>query len=325
VAEGAEVREHSWDEFVRLPRKPIATLAPHVFKCPGCGAVTESDAISDRCQFCGAAVVASVDAGEMVVPEAVLPFTVDKAGVRDALQNWVSSRWFAPSELKKVANAESTRSTYLPHWTYDAATVSDYTGMRGEYYYETETYTVRDDDGSERQETREVRRTAWFPASGRVARDFDDILVRGTGKVAPKHLDALEPWPLPESKPYDPDYLAGHQTLRYDVEPEQGMDAAKGVMAGVIENDCRRDIGGDEQQVEWVNTSYSDLMFKLMLLPVWVCVYLYSGNSYQVLVNGRTGEVAGERPYSKLKIALAVIAALIVVAAIVAFFILRRH
>ena len=319
------VDEHSWDEFVRLPRKPIATLAAHVFTCPGCGAVTESDAISDRCQFCGAAVVATVDAGEMVVPEAVLPFTVDRAGVREALRTWVASRWFAPNELKKVSTAETVRSTYLPHWTYDASTVSDYSGQRGEYYYVTETYTVRGDDGQMRTETRQVRHTRWYPASGRVRRDFDDLLVRGTSKVAPEHLDTLEPWPLAEAEPYDPDYLAGHQTLRYDVEPEQGMGVARSRMASVIEEDCRRDIGGDEQRVSSVNTSYSRVMFKLMLLPVWICVYLYAGQSYQVLINGRTAEVAGQRPYSKVKIALAVLAALIVVAALVVLFVLQRR
>lgn len=324
IAADRVVREHAWDEFVRLPRKPVATLAAYVFTCPGCGAVTESDAISDRCQFCGAPVVASVDGGEMVVPEAVLPFSVDRPRVREALQGWVKSRWFAPNALKKVTTAESVRSTYLPHWTYDANTSSHYTGERGEYYYETETYTVRDSDGQERTETRQVRKTRWWPASGHVSRDFDDVLVRGTSKVPSDHLDALEPWPLPESKPYDPDYLAGHQTLRYDVEPEEGMGVARGRMASVIEQDCRRDIGGDEQRVHSVNTSYSRVMFKLMLLPVWVCVYLYAGRSFQVLINGRTAEVAGQRPYSKVKIALAVIAALLVVTAVVLFFVLRR-
>ncbi|MFI5954048.1 hypothetical protein [Cryptosporangium sp. NPDC051539] len=324
VAADRAVREHSWDEFVRLPRKPVATLANYVFTCPGCGAVTESDAISDRCQFCGAPVVANVDTGEMVVPEAVLPFTVDRAGVRDALQKWVASRWFAPNQLKKVTTAETVRSTYLPHWTYDASTQSSYTGERGEYYYVTETYTVRDDNGQERTETRQVRHTRWWPASGSVWRDFDDILVRGTGKVPPERLDALEPWPLTESKPYDPNFLAGHQTLRYDVEPEEGMGVARNRMASVIESDCRQDIGGDEQRVHSVNTSYSRVMFKLMLLPVWICAYLYAGTTYQVLINGRTAEVAGDRPFSKLKIALAVLAGLLVVAAVVTFFVLRR-
>jgi len=53
-------------------------------------------------------------------------------------------------------------------------------------------------------------------------------------------------------------------------------------------------------------------------------VYLYAGRSFQVLINGRTAEVAGQRPYSKVKIALAVIAALLVVTAVVLFFVLRR-
>ena len=66
-------------------------------------------------------------------------------------------------------------------------------------------------------------------------------------------------------------------------------------------------------------------MFKLMLLPVWICVYLYGGKTYQVLVNAHTAEVVGERPYSKVKIALAVIAGLIVVAAIVVAIVLGRR
>jgi hypothetical protein len=316
------VREHSWDEFVTKPRQPIALLGAKVFVCRGCGAKTESTAIADRCQFCGAPVVADVSPEEQVVPEGVLPFAVDRPALRAALQKWVASRWFAPSGLKKVTEAESSRSTYLPHWTYDAKTVSDYTGQRGEHYYETETYT--DSDGN--TQTRQVQRTRWYPASGRVSRDFDDLLVAGTTKVTQKHLDALEPWPLADAEPYRPEFLAGHQALRYDVEPETGMQTAKQRMAGVIEDDCRRDIGGDEQRVHSVDTNYFDQTFKLLLLPVWIACYLYAGKTFTVLVNGRTGEVAGERPYSPLKIALAVLAAIVVIAALIVLWAYtRRH
>jgi DNA-directed RNA polymerase subunit RPC12/RpoP len=313
VRSGAMVREHSYTDFVAKARKPIALLGAQVFVCRGCGAKTESTAIADRCQFCGAPVVADVSPEDQVVPEGVLPFEVDRPALRAALQTWVKSRWFAPGGLKKVTEAESSRSTYLPHWTYDASTVSDYTGQRGEHYYETETYT--DSDGN--TQTRQVQRTAWYPASGTVSRDFDDLLVAGTTHVAQKHLDALEPWPLTAAQPYRPEFLAGHQALRYDVEPEAGMDTAKQRMADVIEGDCRRDIGGDEQRVHSVDTTYSAVMFKLLLLPVWVACYLYAGKTYTVLVNGRTAEVAGERPYSPLKIAMAVIAAVLVIAAVV--------
>ncbi|GAA2633904.1 hypothetical protein [Paractinoplanes durhamensis] len=317
---GRQIREHSYAEFAGLPRKPIATLAPHTFTCQGCGAVTQSDKISDRCQFCGAPLVADVSSGDQVMPEGVLPFAIDRKALREALRQWASSRWFAPNGLKKVTEAESSHSTYLPHWTYDARTVSHYRGQRGDHYWVTETYT---EDGQTR--TRQVQKTRWRSASGVVARDFDDVLIAGTGRVAPKHLDKLEPWPLPQAEVYRPEYLAGHETLRYDVEPETGLGTAKSRMAPIIEGDCRSDIGGDEQRVEAVETQYSDVTFKLMLLPVWIACYLHAGKTYNILVNGRTAEVAGERPYSAAKIAAAITAAVLLIIVIVVLIALNRN
>jgi predicted RNA-binding Zn-ribbon protein involved in translation (DUF1610 family) len=318
VATGAVVREHSYAAFAGLPRKPVATLGAHVFTCRGCGAATQSDAISTRCPFCGAPVVADVAVTEQVAPEAVLPFAVDRTEVRQALQKWASSRWFAPSSLKKVSGAESSRSTYLPHWTFDARTASRYDGQRGEHYWDTETYTETV-DGRTQTKTRQVQRTRWYPASGQVQRNFDDELVAGTTRVTPKHLDALEPWPLPAAEPYRPEYLAGHETLRYDVEPEAGLGTAQARMSAVIADDCARDIGGDEQRVQSVDTSWADITFKLMLLPVWIACYLHAGKTYTVMVNGRSGEVSGERPYSVPKIVFAVLGGVLLVALIVLF------
>jgi Zn finger protein HypA/HybF involved in hydrogenase expression len=316
---GRQIREHAYAEFAVLPRKPIAALAPHVFTCQGCGAITQSDKISDRCQFCGAPLVADVTSGDQVVPEAVLPFGVDQPALREALRHWASSRWFAPNGLKKVTEAESSHSTYLPHWTYDARTVSQYRGQRGEHYWETETYTENGET-----KTRQVQKTRWWSAAGVVSRDFDDLLITGTTRVTTKHLDKLEPWPLPDSQPYRPEFLAGHETLRYDVEPEAGLEAAKSRMAPIIEQDCRDDIGGDEQRVDHVATQYGDITFKLMLLPVWIAYYLHAGKTYNILVNGRTAEVAGERPYSAVKISAAVIAVVLLITAIVLLISLNR-
>ena len=75
-----------------------------------------------------------------------------------------------------------------------------------------------------------------------------------------------------------------------------------------------------------VDTAYSEIMFKLLLMPVWIAAYLYGGKSFQVLVNAHTGQVAGERPYSWIKIFFAALAALIVVAIAVAVWSsTRRH
>ncbi|NRQ40189.1 hypothetical protein HII36_51465 [Nonomuraea sp. NN258] len=231
----------------------------------------------------------------------------------------MKTRWFAPNRLKKVTEAETMKSTYLPHWTFDAGTVSDYTGRRGEHYWATETYTENGET-----KTRQVRKTRWYPASGTVARDFDDVLVHATAHVPGERLAALEPWPLARAVPYEPSYLAGHHSLRYDAGPEEGLESAKVKMAAVIEDDCRADIGGDVQQVHSVSTNYADVTFKLMLLPVWVGCYAFGGKTYQVLINGVNGEVQGDRPYSPAKIAAAVLAVLAVIAAVVWLYLVNR-
>lgn len=56
--------------------------------------------------------------------------------------------------------------------------------------------------------------------------------------------------------------------------------------------------------------------FKHVLLPIWAAAYRYNGASYRFVVNGQTGKVMGERPYSAWKIAGAVAVALVALAAI---------
>jgi DNA-directed RNA polymerase subunit RPC12/RpoP len=313
---GRQIREIAFGDLQTLSRKPVGSIGSYVFVCQRCAARTETNETASACQFCGAPLVIDPAASSQIVPEGVLPFDLDRGAVRTAVRKWASSRWFAPSALKKVTETESMKSTYLPHWTYDSQTVSEYAGQRGERYYVTETST----DSNGEQQTRQVQRTRWYPAHGTVARAFDDVLVPASAVLPAKKVDDLAPWPLEEAAAYQPEFLAGHFALRYDVEPEDGFTEAKNRMAPVITEDCRRDISGDEQRVESVDTRHNDVTFKLLLLPVWIACYVYAGRNWQVLVNGRTGEVHGERPWSKAKIAIAVIVT-VVVLAVIAYFV----
>lgn len=314
------VDEHNYEEWLASPTKPTGVTGPHVVTCPRCGATVTTDDLSLACPFCSAPIVIAVDPVEQIVPEGLVPFTLSNAQATEAMRQWTGSRWFAPNGLKKVSAAERINGTYVPHWTYDAQTQTHYTGLRGDHYYTTETYT--DSDG--RTQTRTVQHTRWWPASGTVARGFDDVLVIGSTRLAPDEVRKLEPWTLAGAEPFQQAFLSGYTTLRYDVEPEAGLGIAKDRMRGVIEGDVRADIGGDVQQVHDMDTRYWDLTFKLMLLPVWVAGYLYAGKTYTVYINAHDGHVVGERPYSVPKIVAAVIAALLLLGA-VAFFYQRSN
>jgi hypothetical protein len=53
------------------------------------------------------------------------------------------------------------------------------------------------------------------------------------------------------------------------------------------------------------------------LLPVWIGAYRFQNRAYQVVVNARTGEVQGERPFSSAKIAFLIAAILVIVSLLI--------
>lgn len=278
--------------------------------CPGCGAKIEVTGATHAtsCPFCDTPVVLDTGTERHIKPQALVPFALSESEARQRMIAWMGSLWFAPGTLLEYARkGRALTGIYVPFWTFDAATASRYTGERGEYYYETRTVQVRVNG---RMETRQeqVRRTRWYPASGRVARDFDDMLVMASRSLPKRLGDELTPWDLGALVPYAPDYLAGFQAEGYTVPLAEGHGEARGRMENVIRSDVRRDIGGDEQRIHQVETRWSDETFKHILLPVWMAAYKYNGKSYRFLVNGQTGEVQGERPWSVWKIALAVLA-----------------
>jgi hypothetical protein len=148
-----------------------------------------------------------------------------------------------------------------------------------------------------------------------VARFFDDVLVLGSRSLPKTFTDALAPWDLAALEPYAPEYLAGFRAEGYAVSLEEGFVEARQIMDATIRRDIRFDIGGDRQRIHSVDTDIRDVTFKHILLPVWLAAYKYRGQTYRFVVNGRTGKVQGERPYSAIKIALAVLAGAIVAAA----------
>jgi ribosomal protein S27E len=307
-ADAAAVQERSYEEYLKLRPEQLAPISADALEvqCGGCGTIVSFSPpeVAGDCPFCAAKIVAEPRvAHPMLAPEGVLPFRITQRQAADAIKAWLASRWFAPNALVQLARQELAGSVYLPFWTYDAYTVSHYSGERGEYYWEAESYVDTDSQGRRVTRTRQVRRTRWYPASGTVTRWFDDILIAATQSVSRERLSKLEPWDVAELKPYQPAYLAGHKAQRYQLELGDGFEQAKAIMEPLIESDARRDIGGDEQRVNQIATAYSAITFKHLLLPVWISAYRFQDKVFQVLVNARTGEVQGERPYSPWKIA----------------------
>jgi DNA-directed RNA polymerase subunit RPC12/RpoP len=313
-----QVEERSFEQYLHIRPEQLSQLAVNALevRCQSCGATVTftPPEVARQCDFCGVQIVAQPKSADPILaPEGVLPFRLTQPQAVGELRHWLSSLWFAPSALKQFAQPDAIHGIYLPFWTYDTNTTSYYSGQRGEHYYVTETYYTTDSRGQQVAHTRQVQHTNWYSVSGTVSRWFDDVLVPGTVSLSQQRLHALEPWDLGELKPYDPAFLSGFKAQRYQVDLGQGFERVKEMVAGTIESDVRSDIGGDVQRIDDLATHYSGITFKHLLLPVYAGAYRFNGKVFQIVVNGRTGEIQGERPYSWLKIALLVLAILFVI------------
>ena len=299
-----------------------STVEQLTVKCNACGAQStlEPNVVAGQCPFCDAPIVAEGVSHKAIKPASLLPFKITRPQAQDAFRRWVGGLWFAPSELKRYAQTDSKLAgLYVPYWTYDTDTVTFYRGQRGDDYWETEHYTTVE-NGKTVTKTRQVRKTRWRSVSGTVWNSFDDILVLASNSLPRKYTEALEPWDLEHLVPYGDEYLAGFRAESYQVGLAEGFSRAKEIMDPKIRETICHDIGGDHQRIDSLKTQYNNITFKHLLLPVYLSAYRYREKVYRFLVNARTGEVQGERPWSWVKILLLVLGILAGVAVLVLLF-----
>ena len=177
------------------------------------------------------------------------------------------------------------------------------------------TETVRDAQGKTVQ--RQVQRTRWRPASGRLSHFFDDEPVAATTGVHEGLLRQIEPFPNGDLVPYDTAILSGFVVEHYQIVLIDAYQKAREQMDGKLRSLCGAQVPGDTYRDLRVDADYGNETFKHVLVPVWLLTYQYGRTTYQLAVNGHTGRIAGEYPKSPWKIALLVLLAVVVVGAIV--------
>jgi DNA-directed RNA polymerase subunit RPC12/RpoP len=274
-------------------------------QCKDCGAtvnVGEGERTA-QCAFCGSKQVLQIQTDANAIrPESLVPFQIDKATANRRFGTWLAGLWFRPNDLKKMAQVQEMGGVYVPFWTFDAKVDSDWTAERGWHYYETEVYTAYE-NGQQVTRTRQVQRTRYEPAWGSRRGDFhDDVLVCASRGLPAALVEKFSTFNTKQLVPYQPHYLAGWRAESYAVDLMSGHGVARNKIIQTQERYCSSDVGGDTHRSLVVNNRFYAETFKHVLLPIWIAAYRYNTKVYRFLVNGQTGEVTGEAPYSFWKI-----------------------
>ena len=304
INDQSKVIEHPLDKYSSRTIRPEEKTS-HTMECKSCGAKIEVEAgcTATECPYCGTTYVLAEKQEEVVVPDGVVPFQIDRQQVGDLFRGWLKKRWLAPRALRTLYQKGKLQGVYLPYWTFDAEASCYYTAQGGR----TRIETFRDKEGVTHTRTR----TDWFFTSGQVGHFFDDILVRASEKLDAPLLERIEPFNTKAAASYSPDYLSGyeaeccsrdlkdaHMEARQEMERELYRIAEQDVLSRF---DAVRDVH--------IRPEYRKETYKQLILPIYATAYEYRGKLYTVLVNGQTGTIKGGYPKSMVKIILLAAAA----------------
>ncbi len=256
--------------------------------CESCGANFSLDrnALATTCPFCASHRVITRDEipSGMLRPTHLIPFQIDRTHGADLLRQWLTQGWMYPAELHQVAHDAQLHGVYLPYWVFSARLEGDWRAEVGRKHTRT---TL---SGKRKTEIK------WTPKSGKINLQIDDMLTPGASKISARLLGRLYPFDLTALTVYDAAYLAGWQAQAYEVALRPAWDQARAWMRQKAQAAARRDINAQRVRNLALKLDMEKERWRYVLLPVYLVTYRFQERAYQVMINGQTGKVAGQKP-----------------------------
>ncbi len=267
--------------------------ATHALSCSQCGAssVLPGTHLTTTCAFCGADhLIVSPQTADVLVPQGLLAMGMEEAGARQRLRDWARGSPFTPRDLAPAVERMALRPVYVPAWSFDTTVCAR--------------WTAQVKVGEDRWERREGEKILFF----------NDLLVPGTRALSADTLRAVQPFDLGSLLLFDERLLAGWPALLPDRSLADASIGARGEMARRVQGEVEVRVLAEKEarDIKVIPISHTDQTYRSLLLPLWVGTLTYRGKTFPVYVNGQSGAVCGQKPRDTGRVALALIAAVVV-------------
>lgn len=275
--------------------------------CQSCGAdlSLKPNDISTTCPFCGSnQVINRQPVQEDLRPNFLIPFMFNSDECSSKVRTWLGRGWMHPTGLNTSSGTSAFSGIYLPSWTFSADIAAAWKAEVG--YERTESHY---DSSSHTTHTRTVIDWRW--EEGNVALPIRNLLINGTRNASSILFTKISPFDLSDLRKYDPDYLAGWQAKSYDIALEPAWEIGKAQMREMAKNACYQDIPTSHVRNFSMAAEFNEESWRLILVPIYLSTYRFQEKSYQVMVNGQTGVVAGQKPVAWWKVWLAILGLLL--------------
>ena len=264
-----------------------------VYNCPSCGAelICDETTAATSCPYCNNPSIVPGQLSDMLKPDYVIPFKLDKEAAKTALKNYYRGKKLLPRAFSEKNHIEEIKGVYVPFWLFDGTAEADMS------YQGTRVSSVTQGDTI-------ITTTDYYRVHRAGTVDFERIPVDASSKMPDAHMDAIEPFDYSELKPFSNAYLPGFMADKYDVQPEtcyQRADERAEATAGDLMD---RTVSGystcvpERRQIRIRRGKVS-----YALLPVWLLSTRWNGKNYLFLEMGTivnppdyTGLPDGQRP-----------------------------
>lgn len=271
------------------------------YSCPSCGAtlVCEDTMAASSCPYCGNPTVVPGQFTDMLKPEIIIPFKLEKEAAIDTLKKHYN-KFLVPSAFKDVRHLDEVKGVYVPFWLYDGHADGDCT-------YEA----VK--EKTEKKGDEEIITKRYYHVERRGSLEFEKIPADASSKMDDNLMDSIEPYNYSEGKAFSKAYLTGYLADRYDVSAEENAGRAVARAKQSTKDALYNDVQGYTSvspRRENINVKQGKVYYAMM--PVWLLTTRWNGQNYTFAMNGQTGKMVGDLPLNKSKFWITLIAILAV-------------
>lgn len=262
------------------------------YNCPSCGAQLMVDQVTavTSCPYCGNNTVLPGQLSDVLKPDLIIPFKLDKGAAVASLKQYYGGKRFLPDGFTEGNHLEEVQGVYVPFWLYSGTANGDFS------FAATNSRTWSDSENM-------YTETDHYDLHRVGSMNFYRVPVDGSTKMPDAHMDAIEPFDYSGLVPFSVAYLPGYLTDRYDLDVSQCDPRAR----SRVENTCASAIEGSISGYESVsvqssntNVEWSDVSYALM--PVWMLHTKWNGDDYLFAMNGQTGKFIGDLPIDPGKV-----------------------
>lgn len=238
--------------------------------CAGCGAafILPPETITQTCPYCQTPyAIDQIEVRTLDAPDSILPFAVSPEVARATLRDWLAAD--PPDGPLKVARPTGI---YYPVWLFNIGGQIDWSGV----IYKNK------------------RRV---PVSGARVISLPNLLAPAARRMPEKAMQALHGFDLDALQPYDARYLASFPAETFQVSAaDASLEARRQAMQQETGKVRSEEIDQPMDDFRMRTSSMLVEGYRLALVPLWLAYYMHAERRYEVVINGQTGEVYGERP-----------------------------